>query len=592
MFEKNIDALQLKNPTLAEKIKNIPLSVAKEKIDVYKAESQDLIISYNKIPLNSIYDPIREAKTTWNKSIQKELSSKDIIIVFGLGLGYLFKRVYISTEARIVIYEPLIDVLRFVLEYIDLSEEIKNNRVFVTDNIEECTQFVGQKYLHGDYLDVLFLKSYAQVAFQELQTLSKAVLDVCQQRNFDSNTILTLTKYWVTKAIINIPYFKEALPFEFLEDKFLNKTALIVSAGPSLNDNIELIKKNRSKFVILCVNRAFKSLMAANIKPDFLIVADSFGIIPTIEGYEDELKNINLITTPRCSPEFFKLSLKSKFLYFIENEIIYELIKKYGKNDLKSYKSAGSVSIICYYIAKALGFSNIIFSGLDLAFKDDKQYSDDTKMKTDEIIQVKGAYCDLVNTKHDYALYIRQLEDIFENEKGDEKIFNAATGAFINGMEYKKLENIIENFEDTNISVDEIVQKAIEENNEQWLEIYNVLKETFLNEKTRIFNANNQIKEFIDDYKEVLDYIEKNKTVIGIEHNLKQNTIKMSDIISKLLNSVVLSSYFQVELLNYTKYNRQSDFINLNDIKSLIKNDIDILEKFDKAYNDLTLHLG
>ena len=43
-----------------------------------------------------------------------------------------------------------------------------------------------------------------------------------------------------------------------LENKYSGKTALILGAGPSLNDNIDKIKAKRESFVIFAVNKVVK----------------------------------------------------------------------------------------------------------------------------------------------------------------------------------------------------------------------------------------------------------------------------------------------------------------------------------------------
>jgi len=97
MFQKNLEAIKIKNPKLAERLGKIDINSITG-IEVLEAESKDLIISYKNTPLHSTIDPSREAKTTWNRTIKNELKKNDIQIVFGLGLGYLFKRAYVSAD--------------------------------------------------------------------------------------------------------------------------------------------------------------------------------------------------------------------------------------------------------------------------------------------------------------------------------------------------------------------------------------------------------------------------------------------------------------------------------------------------------------
>jgi len=56
MFQKNLEAIRLKNPDLASKLEKISLDSIKN-IGVMRAESNDLILSYNNTPLHNLIDP-------------------------------------------------------------------------------------------------------------------------------------------------------------------------------------------------------------------------------------------------------------------------------------------------------------------------------------------------------------------------------------------------------------------------------------------------------------------------------------------------------------------------------------------------------
>ena len=239
MFKKNLEVLKFKNPDLAGKLEAISLESIKS-IGVLKAESKDLIITYNKVPLHNLIDPLREAKTVWNKTIRTELKRNDIQIVFGLGLGYLFKRAYVNgPDSKIFLYEPFIEILRYVLEYVDFSKELAENRVYITNDSEELLQKLQSEYLSGDKIEYLFLNSYSTIATDILLNLTKKTLKICEEKTSDQSTIFNLSALWTKNFILNSPYLKETTPLGHLTSAFAGKPALIISAGPSLADDIQ-----------------------------------------------------------------------------------------------------------------------------------------------------------------------------------------------------------------------------------------------------------------------------------------------------------------------------------------------------------------
>jgi len=428
MFQKNLAAIKAKNPQLAKKLENIDINTIKS-IDVYKAENDDLIIAYNNTPLHSNIDPIREAKTTWNRTIKTELKKNDLQLVYGIGLGYLFKRAYISSESKIIVFEPIIEILRFVLEYVDFSGEFSDERVYITDNISDISNKLQKEFLSGDRVEFLFLNNYALISQETLGSLTSKVFEIIKDRKNDETTIFNLSRIWTENFIKNILNFSEMRPMGYFEDKFADKTALIVSAGPSLNTNIEQIRENQDKFIIISVGKALGLLANAGIVPDFAVFADARYCMHQCKGHEDVIEKTNLILLSKSDNYCYNLKSNSKILYLSDGDSTTDLFKNPANKSPGIYKSGSSVSIISYYIAKILGFGRIIFSGLDLGFVEDMTHADQPVINYRSLKIVKYAllnYPELLNCKNpdesevitndDYNWIMAKYETIYKGE--------------------------------------------------------------------------------------------------------------------------------------------------------------------------------
>jgi len=417
MFQKNLDAIKNKNPKLAEKLQKININSITG-IDVFESETKDLIISYKNTPLHSSIDPVREAKTTWNRTVKNELKKNDIQIVFGLGLGYLFKRAYVSADSKIFIIEPFIEVLRFALEHVDFSNELSDKRVYIADNVGDIYDKLQKEYLSGDRVEFLFLNHSALTNQELLQDLTSKTFEIAKNRGNDETTIFHLSKSWTENFIKNIINFREVRPLGLFEGKFADKTALIIAPGPSLAADLEKIKTNQDKFVVIVVGKAFKAVIAAGIIPDFTVFADAENCIKQITGVEDYLEKTNLVLLSKADNYLYNLKSKSKILYLSETDSMAKLFE--GQN---FYKSGSSVSIISYYFAKALGFGQIAFSGLDLAYSESNFYADDNKIYKEYMKCFKFKFSNqgknAVNNQEieDYDWFIRQFEKIVVKEE-------------------------------------------------------------------------------------------------------------------------------------------------------------------------------
>lgn len=580
MFQKNLQAIKEKNPQLAKRLEQIDRASITG-IEVFTAESKDLIISYKNIPLHSAIDPKREANTTWNRTVKTQLKKNDIQIVFGLGLGYLFKRAYVNSESKIFIIEPFIEVIRFVLEYVDFSNELSDERVYITDNVGDIYNKMQKEYLSGDKIEFLFLNPYTQANQNLFLDLTSKTIEIIEGKKNDENSIFNLSKFWTENFIKNIVHFPEMRPLGFFEGKFADKVALIISAGPSLADDIEKIKNNQDKFVIIAVGKVFKTLAQAGIVPDFTVFADARYCADQTEGVEDALANTNLILLSKSDNYVCNLKAKSKLIYFLEIDNMAKLFQGTTVKTPGFYKSGSSVSIISYYVAKALGFKQIVFSGLDLAFIDNKAYANGQKVKIDEfgnikfatknIIYVKDKNGNEIPTRDDYALFIRQFSEILTEEINLASVINTSLkGAFIEGMEYLEFSELLKTLSSEDKSgVDEIISSVFTETKENWdLVIKNVY--------SKIKQANEELEKI--NIKSVELYEEFNKICTEFREkgrvNYDNESFEILNNNSLCTRENIINNVFTSNLMQKTIWKYSQNYITktLPDSEDIIKN--------------------
>jgi len=174
----------------------------------------------------------------------------------------------------------------------------------------------------------------------------------------------------------NLPYTFEETPLNELKDIYKGKTALIVSAGPTLDLNIETIKRNRDKVVIFCVGTAIKALIKNGITPDFLNMIEVNDCSGQLDGLD--LSNVNLILEPYTNTAIHKLKTKNKFSFPTSSSHANVCWAKITGVDTSPYTAKGSVSYEALFSAKILGFTRIILVGQDLAYVNNQCYSKDS----------------------------------------------------------------------------------------------------------------------------------------------------------------------------------------------------------------------
>ena len=453
MFEKNLKYID--NEALKRRLSALTLDESRWDISFCMTPSNDYLLMKNEVPIDDINNPREAVREMFKSTIKQPMAPNDIIITFGIGLGYMLDETFNTYPSRIFVYEPDLKLLHFVLNNIDISEHLSSGRVYITNDLEELIQKLSSSYLTKDKVEVIYLKNYAVVKSQELLELTQKVYDACKSKMVDINTIKRFTRTWTENTVRNLGLIENGTFYKLsdLENKFSGQTAMILAAGPSLDENLEKIKANREKFVVFVVNKALRYVLSSGITPDFLVGLDAGYMEPTIGGLEEHLPNINYITDLKSDSYGYTKPFKKTFVSFSDNDIIVKNLKDY--NDfIKPYVTGGSATTFAFVAAVKMGFEKIIFSGLDLAFKNDVSYADGENIKriSEEKIladNVEKELCSVpsvtggnVTTRDDYAAFIKHFEVLIK-DLGYTEIYNTTTfGAKIEGMKYKDLSTI------------------------------------------------------------------------------------------------------------------------------------------------------
>lgn len=593
MFEQNIAELEKKNPKLAQKIKN---HEEIKDIEVFQSESKNFIIAYKGILLHSNEDPLRETKSVWHKTIKVDLRENDIQVVYGLGLGYLFKRAYVSANSRILLYEPSLDILRFVFENVALASEIADERVFIFDNKKDIAEFFEKKYLPGDRIEVLFLPGYLTLPDSDLLGFSNEIYKILKDKNIDQNTIFLHAKDTVINFISRIDMLDKLKPVNCLEGMAKDKPALVIAAGPSLKKDLELIKKNKDKFITIAILPVLPVLLENGIEPDFVTVVDSSNQLFKIEKYKDKLSNINLIMESRTDANLNTLQTKSKFLYFPFVDKLSEfIVNSMSQKTIKELPSVASVSILSYELAKLLGCTKIVFSGLDLALTGNQAYGYDyIKVVGEEnntltlecskgIFQakttmVKSANGSDVKTREDYLLFIREFAKIAEQATEIELINTALDGALVEGMIYAPLSEVVENIkEPVDFNIDKLLKSigkiSLNDYKKKTIEIFENTQKEFKEFRPKIITAVSALEELLNEITSHNPDLDKFQKIFN------ENISTFSQTRNFLTNNFLLATYLQAEIAEFiSTYTRDSQ----NSIKK-IKDNIEVEFKLNKA---------
>ena len=231
----------------------------------------------------------------------------------------------------------------------------------------------------------------------------------------------------------------------------LSVICMIIS-GPSLNKNVQELKRAKGKALILVVDAALRAVVNAGITPDLGMTVDARVADRFFEGID--ISTFPFVFEAISREEIVKRHTGKHFYdEFPCNMFAKAVIEKKGYV-LDDILTGGSISTSAFSLVKALGFKKIVFIGQDLAFTGGQSYNSGLKMDEKEneqhqkkrvIVQVKGNDGTMLDTDYQMDMYRKWIENEILKLPEDITVINATEGgAKIEGAKVMTLKEVID----------------------------------------------------------------------------------------------------------------------------------------------------
>ncbi|MDR3641669.1 MAG: DUF115 domain-containing protein [Humidesulfovibrio sp.] len=142
-----------------------------------------------------------------------------------------------------------------------------------------------------------------------------------------------------------------------LRKAFLGETAILVAAGPDLAAKIEYLRQQRDNALVLAVNNALKPMLAAGVRPHFVVVNDTSGL--TAKSWEGlpPLPDIPLVA--HCLSNLGGAVFPAKFLFGNYRPELF--------GTRPGLRLHGSVITTAFSLARHMGCARCVLVGAQLA---------------------------------------------------------------------------------------------------------------------------------------------------------------------------------------------------------------------------------
>lgn len=598
IFVKNLTALNIKNPELAKKLQTFLPSELPNLVQ----ENGAYNISYKGKLIHNPLSPLGEAQEIFSMAQNTPVA---IHLIYGLGLGYLFQLTSANSKGTVILYEPDLNIMWLAFTLVDFSQDILKKNVFIASDFDTVAEIIHKKSGMDNTPELLSLTSQREFNPSEFDDL------VMRLRNlvgtFFLNLKFTRKKFYKSLRYLLINYInflKNEIPLMKFKDVYKGKTAVVVSAGPTLDRNIEALKKNRDKYILFTVGTAAKTLYKNGLKPDFLCLIETFDSSAQLEGLD--LSDVNFITEPYSHPFLRKFKFKNILSHIGSNMPINHFWAKACGEDIEEYHSRGTVSYTALNCARILGCSKIILVGQDLAYIEGQCYSKESAYKdlicefnkengkweitakdfekfansisnsedkeerfevakkrldnlNKSLYYVKSIKGEMIPTESVYAAFVQPLSDYTKTYEGVKYINTSLVGAQIDGFENMSLEEALngsENVGDIELKTDFVIDvQRIEAKFNEELAVLKPAKLLINDGIGFAKNLRNELNRYKSVNKEVLKLLKKlseNYILITSEYTTKSETLDFVTISHKvdLDYEMKMTTEFNFETVN------------------------------------------
>lgn len=379
-LEKNLALLARRSPQAAGKIRETPASPAIQLEVAPDGGITGVVLSHDgSRQLASRRAPLAEGKAL---AQTVDVIANAAVVVLGMGVGHhvaaLAERM--KFDGAVFVFEPDLSLLRALFERVDCAAWLGTSNVVILTDADDSGAMAGAtqglEALLASGTKILThppsrarLGGSADAFVTSFTGVMKAVRTM---------VVTTLVQMDVTVRNLtqNVRWYAASRGIGDLKDAAKGRPAIIVSAGPSLRRNIDLLLEPgcRDRVVIIAVQTVLKQLLAKGIRPHFVTALDYHEISRRFyEGLSAaDVEGVTLVAEPKCNPAI--LAAWPGALRCVADDTLDQILGEGLYRPMGKLTPGATVAHLAYYLARHLGCDPAILVGQDLGFTDGQYY--------------------------------------------------------------------------------------------------------------------------------------------------------------------------------------------------------------------------
>lgn len=501
--------------------------------------------------LHSPYEPWEEAKRWAEQVFEKNIYA---YAVYGIGAVYhieaLLDRIKEEgVKAKIFLTEPFEEVLSLIDRDPRWERLRQNQEILLADSFDEVLMRAALNRLtekESRTMKALIYPPYKDLDLRSEKIFLQTVRNIKVKKILVRNTLRAFKDCFPENLIKNAKHLLLSATIEKLRDLFPDRTAVIVSAGPSLEKNVDLLREYQDRVLIITGGRSAQALLQRGIRPHFICSLDSH------EANYQLYESMDLLsqTVPMISSwgNHHKIVEKycGKKIFFDDSGLVYFAEGLFGRW-VEGVQAGLTVASLQLGAAAVMGCRRIIFIGQDMAYTGDQRYGKDTRGDFEDerehlhFHDVKGNVEETVKTTFELDSFRLYLEEQIRSLPDLQFVNATEGGAYMQGTKVMPLAQALQIYAGEKENFDRRIEEA--------------LQTSVSDERMKFFREN--LRRMLEDAKALERYGREALILamkISTDYYKNAGILKKLEIVDKKIESVKksteLSNYFIQEELH------------------------------------------
>lgn len=401
----------------------------------------------NPYHLHSTIDPVKEARE-WVSHIQIE--EYTAYVVLGCGLGYQVRALWDKIPENSILCLFVTETeynLVMQAETKGPLYKLKDKRflLYYVCELYDMATVIAHRMVDFDIKKVNLCKYYPAMRIKaDFYALCEETLVdlIGEKMTMTVNLNITTGKLFIENYWTNMPYIGTNPGIANFKNAFQGWPCIVVSGGPSLNKNINILKDCLPYAVVIAAGSTMGALHKQGITPHFLVVTDANSFMfDDLERCCDE-HTVLVASIEVCHKVVERYPGRICFTYTIDDDR--NIFADYLPSTVR-LRQTSTVATVAVDFAQHCGAEKIIMVGQDLAFTGDYDHADGIQCggyAAFDLVEVPGYYGGMVPTIASFKTAIEYLETYVKNISHIRFINATEGGAQIAGMEQLPLAEV------------------------------------------------------------------------------------------------------------------------------------------------------